>query len=65
MSGKGEGKKRNRAAQSEQHGFQERPLEKAEKPVREEGNPGENQEKPRVVEKLRNLEKRRRQQEKG
>ncbi len=63
MSGKGEGKKRNRAAQSEQHGFQERPLEKAEKPAREEGHPRESREKPRVLEKLRNLAERRRQQE--
>ncbi len=63
MSGKGEGKKRNRAAQSEQHGFQERSLEKAEKPAGEETRQVANHEKQRVVDKLRRLEERRRQQE--
>lgn len=65
MSGKGEGKKRNRAAQSEQHGFQERPLEQASRPAA--GEPGgaeiEKSEKQRVLEKMRDLEERRRQKE--
>lgn len=66
MSGKGAGKKRNRAAQSEQHGYQERPEEVASKPeVGEAGgaNLEEKTEKQRVIEKLRDLEKRRRERE--
>lgn len=66
MSGKGEGKKRNRAAQSEQHGLQERPEEIAHKP--ESGEAGGaslegKSEKERVIEKLRDLEKRRSEKE--
>ncbi len=65
MSGKGEGKKRNRAAQSEQHGFQERPLEQASRPAAGEagGAELEKPEKPRALEKMRDLEERRRQKE--
>lgn len=66
MSGKGEGKKRNREAQSEQHGFQESPIDRARK-----SGPGESTgtriestvEKERVLEKMRELEERRRKQE--
>ena len=67
MSGKGEGKKRNREAQSEQHGFQESPIERAVKPGAGEkagtGTAGGGRERERVLEKMRELEEHRRQQE--
>ena len=66
MSGKSSGKKRNRAAQSQQHGYQEQPPDHSAKPgigeaggARIEKNPI----KQRLFDKLRNLELRRRQQE--
>lgn len=62
MGGKGAGKKRNRAAQSEQHGYQEHPEERAGKP-----SPGKtgtegvnNSEKQRVLDKLKSLQQRQR-----
>lgn len=63
MSGKGAGKKRNRAAQSDQHGYQERPGDIAGK---QDGAGGINRDKQssgkqRILEKLRDLEKRRRE----
>ncbi len=66
MSGKSEGKKRNRAAQSEQHGYQEPPDIEAVKPEagEEAGARLEGEgEKERVLEKLRRLEEQRRQKE--
>ena len=66
MSGKGVGKKRNRAAQSEQHGYQERPGDKASKPRggKSRGAPlEETGERERIMEKLRELDKRRREEE--
>lgn len=69
MSGKGAGKKRNRAAQSEQHGYQERPGEIAGKPEAEEtrgsGLGKRLSEKQRVIDKLHDLEKRRREKAEG
>lgn len=68
MSGKDEGKKRNREAQSQQHGFQESPIERARKPgPGESGGTGieSGAEKERVLEKMRELEERRRQREEG
>lgn len=63
MSGKGAGKKRNRAAQSDQHGYQERPGEKAGKQgAGDSGSADRNSrqvEKQRVIDKLRDLQKRR------
>lgn len=68
MSGKGEGKKRNRAAQSEQHGFQESSVDKAARPAAGEtagtgAGAAERPEKQRVLEKMHDLEERRRQKE--
>lgn len=62
MSGKSEGKKRNRAAQSEQHGFQQPPAEKAAGTDAAQSTAGESakHDRKRVLEKLRDLEKRRR-----
>lgn len=67
MSGKGSGKKRNRAAQSLQHGYQEHPADAARKPdVGEAGgatlDEGIN-DRQRILEKLRELDERRREQE--
>jgi hypothetical protein len=68
MSGKSAGKKRNRAAQSEPHGYQEHPGERAEKDRKTRG-PGRNRpaadtgERQRVTEKMRDLEQRRRDKE--
>ena len=64
MSGKSEGKKRNRAAQSEQHGYQETPEDIARQPGLGEagGATIETREKERVLEKMRRLEEKRRQQ---
>lgn len=59
MSGKGSGKKHNRAAQSDQHGFQGNPTEVARKPlVGEAGGASleKKVEKLRVLEKMRELE---------
>lgn len=61
MGGKGAGKKRNRAAQSEQHGYQEQPEERAGKPATGK-SPGATEkaagEKQRVLDKLRDLQRR-------
>ena len=65
MSGKGEGKKHNRAAQSQQHGFQEQPEEKAGMPSAGESPHQENHDRQRVLEKLRDLEERRHQKNEG
>lgn len=59
MSGKASGKKRNRAAQSEQHGFQQPPSEKAAGPDRATGSEKEKRGKQRILEKLRELERQR------
>lgn len=67
MSGKGEGKRRNRAAQSLQHGYRERPEEKAARPdAGEKGGAGVDTqpERQRTLDKMRELEERRRDQEK-
>lgn len=65
MSGKAAGKKRNRAAQSEQHGYYENPGDMAGKtggkPKEENHNSGS--EKQRTIDKLRDLERRRRDRE--
>lgn len=64
MGSKGAGKKRNRAAQSDQHGYQERPGDIAGK---QEGAGGgissdkKSSGKQRLLDKLRDLEKRRRE----
>lgn len=66
MSGKGAGKKRNRAAQSEQHGYQEPQVDQSNKPgTGKTAGSGleKNPEKQRVLEKLRDLQKRLRQKE--
>ncbi len=65
MSGKAAGKKRNRAAQSEQHGFQENPADIAGKNSDKHGEKerGSTSGKQRVMEKLRDLERRRRERE--
>lgn len=65
MSGKSAGKKRNRAAQSEQHGFQENPADIAGKNNDRAGDEhrGPGSEKQRASEKLRDLERRRRDRE--
>ncbi len=64
MSGKAAGKKRNRAAQSEQHGYQESPKDIADKSgavgVNGAGHTPESEDRKRVGEKLRKLERRRR-----
>ena len=64
MSGKSEGKERNRAAQSEQHGYQEPKDIKATSPVREPVAEEANRPsaKRRVLDKIRDLERRRRDQ---
>ena len=64
MGSKGAGKKRNRAAQSDQHGYQERPGEVAGK--QEGAGGGMNRDKQstgkqRLLDKLRDLDKRRRE----
>ena len=66
MSGKGTGKKRNRAAQSQQHGYQENPEDAASRPdVGEAGGAtlDGKTERQRILEKLRELDERRREQE--
>ncbi|HDZ59460.1 MAG TPA: hypothetical protein ENH44_01575 [Actinobacteria bacterium] len=69
MSGKAAGKKRNRAAQSEQHGYQESPTDIADKSgtvgVNGSGGTPETEERKRVSEKLRNLERSRRDKDQG
>lgn len=68
MSGKGAGKKRNRAAQSEPHGVQENPESRASKPAagRAPGSPEKNTgERQRVLDKLRSLQKRELDKAKG
>lgn len=62
MSGKADGKRRNRAAQSEPHGYQEYPEERAGKPVGRKGRGAPGNEKQRLADKLRLLEERRRQE---
>lgn len=66
MSGKGSGKKRNRAAQSEQHGYQEPQVGHAAKPGAGEAGGGTQKtpEKQRVLEKMRELERRLQEQKK-
>lgn len=62
MSGKASGKKRNRAAQGEPHGYQERPSDIAS--GAESGKKGEERSKrQRTIDKLRELEQRRRDRE--
>lgn len=64
MGGKASGKKRNRAAQGEPHGYHERPSDIASGAgtgVNGEGN----SEKQRTIEKLRELEQRQRDREGG
>jgi len=64
MSGKGSGKKRNRSAQSSQHGFHEYPEDTARRPgVGEAGGATleEGEERQRIIDKLRELEERRRE----
>lgn len=64
MSGKGSGKKRNRAAQSEQHGFQQPLSEKAGSDAKgKTGGDRDAGEGQRVREKLKDLEQRRRDRE--
>ncbi|MHB9054274.1 MAG: hypothetical protein ACYC5F_09880 [Thermoleophilia bacterium] len=66
MSGKGAGKKRNRAAQSEQHGYQGRPGDAASRPHAGEAGGAhleDNPERQRIMEKLRELDERRREEE--
>jgi hypothetical protein len=62
MSGKGAGKKRNRAAQGEPHGYQERPTDVASKVPGKDNREGY-PEKTRIIDKLRDLEQRRRDRE--
>lgn len=68
MSGKGAGKKRNRAAQSEQHGYQEPQADHATKPGAGEYELGSAEEraaeKQRIIDKLRQLEERQKEQRK-
>lgn len=66
MSGKGSGKKRNRAAQSLQHGYQEHPQDAAHK--RGAGVVGgdhldDRSERQIILDQLRELDQRRRDQE--
>ncbi len=66
MSGKGAGKKRNRTAQSLQHGFQEHPHDTALKPDTGEAGGATLEgrtERQRIIDKLRELDERRREQE--
>lgn len=64
MSGKSAGKERNRAAQSEQHGYQEPKDIKTEKRSGETEVRNEKRSvKERVLQKLKGLEERRRDQE--
>ncbi|MHB8859934.1 MAG: hypothetical protein ACYC6Z_10710 [Thermoleophilia bacterium] len=65
MSGKGAGKKRNRAAQSEQHGYQGRPGDAAAKRGGKTRNAPleDTSERERIMEKLRELDERRREEE--
>jgi hypothetical protein len=64
MSGKSEGKKRNRAAQSEQHGFQQPKADKATGTKASDAatrGSGKEKRKQRVQEKLKDLENRQRE----
>lgn len=64
MSGKGSGKKRNRAAQSEQHGFQKGQDDAAHQPSTGEAGGARlepSEERQRILEKLRELDERRRE----
>lgn len=64
MSGKGSGKKRNRAAQSEQHGFQQPSSEKAAKDKKAKGGDKKaTRGKQRLLDKLRELNRERKEQE--
>lgn len=66
MSGKGSGKKRNRAAQGEPHGYHERPSDIASGGGRpSSGSKESRNEKQRTIDKLRDLERRRRDKEGG
>jgi len=66
MSGKGAGKKRNRAAQSLQHGYQEHPEDVAGKTKGKEtghkSNDGRS-DRQRIMDQLRELEEQRRESE--
>lgn len=66
MSGKGAGKKRNRAAQSQQHGYQEHPQDAAVKPdagkIRGADHDAQDR-RERIMEKLRELDEQRREEE--
>jgi hypothetical protein len=64
MGGKASGKKRNRAAQGEPHGYHERPSDIASG-AGSKGNPEERSDKQRTIDKLRELEQRRRDREGG
>lgn len=66
MSGKGSGKKRNRAAQSGQHGFQNPQSEAAIKPDTGEKSGAQHElaeEKQRVLDKLKRLERQRQEED--
>lgn len=60
MSGKAWGKKRNRAAQSEQHGYQQDPEDKAVGTEKGEAATHSERERQRVQEKMRKREEDRR-----
>lgn len=65
MSGKATGKKRNRAAQSEQHGFQQAPSEKAAGAKTGRSKPAFDsaRNKQRLLEKLQELNRERKEQD--
>jgi hypothetical protein len=66
MSGKGSGKKRNRAAQSEQHGFQQSPSEKsASADTDKKSGTGKKKgsDRKRVLKKLKELDRQRHDEE--
>lgn len=67
MSGKGTGKRRNRAAQSGQHGYHEPQMNHTVKPGAGEAAGAKTEKAPakqRVLEKMRNLEQRLQEQKK-
>ncbi|RJQ42334.1 MAG: hypothetical protein C4534_10510 [Gaiellales bacterium] len=63
MSGKAAGKKRNRAAQSEQHGFQQPPSEKAAANRKGEGGHEGQRDRQQLIRKMREREEERRLKE--
>jgi hypothetical protein len=64
MGGKASGKKRNRAAQGEPHGYHERPSDIASG-AENNGGQEAHDEKQRTIDKLRELEQRQRDKEGG